>query len=230
MLVSFGMPMGAFCGERSCRARRLQTDPGIRRAVVGPDDRPDTIEDELVMAGRLGRKNELGWYRYSEGRRAGEPDPELLVTVENHRRQLGRASRSISPDEIIARCLFGVINEGAKTVEEEGVAMRASDVDVAAVYGYGFPRYRGGPMHYADEFGLRDIATTVQSLHKVRDGGGIQLDCCLSWQDTAAGWLRRWLQNDRYSNNLDCPDAHRQGVSRRSQSHAWRDNGRSCDR
>ena len=165
VLVSFGMPMGPFAVSDLVGLDVSKMIRENRRAVVGPDDRPDTIEDELVMAGRLGRKNELGWYRYSEGGRMGEPDPELLVTVENHRRKLGRASRSISPDEIIARCLFGVINEGAKTVEE-GVAMRASDVDVAAVYGYGFPRYRGGPMHYADEFGLRDIATTVQSLHK----------------------------------------------------------------
>jgi 3-hydroxyacyl-CoA dehydrogenase len=167
VLMKFGMPLGPFAVSDLVGLDVSKMIRENRRALAGSDERPDTVEDELVLAGRLGRKNGMGWYRYPAGARAGEEEDEVLRAIQIHRQRTGRQPRAISPDEIIARCIFGVINEGARTVEE-GIAFRASDVDVAAVYGYGFPKHRGGPMHFADEFGLRRVAEEVEALHQTQ--------------------------------------------------------------
>src|SRR5262249_39558530 len=113
---------------------------------------------------RLGQKNGAGWYRYDANARSGTPDPEIEALVAANRQKGGFTPREISAEEIVERCIYAVINEGAKELEE-GIAIRASDIDVAAVYGFGFPSWRGGPMQYADEIGTRAVAAAVQRFY-----------------------------------------------------------------
>lgn len=161
-LTSFGMPMGPFAvsdlvgldvGQLIRKRQRTKLAEGVRYS---------TLEDEIAALGRLGRKAGKGWYLYADGSRQGEPDPQVLSVIERHRATIGLKPRQIAPEEIVQRCLFALINEGGKLIEE-GIAQRASDIDVAAVHGYGFPRYRGGPMRFADRLGLAQIAKTVET-------------------------------------------------------------------
>jgi 3-hydroxyacyl-CoA dehydrogenase len=163
-LVNFGMPQGPFAVSDLVGLDVSVLIRRNRRLAQPAAGRADRLEDELVEAGRLGVKNGRGWYRYDPGARRGSPDPDVLELIESHRRRAGKPARAISADEIIERCIYGVINEGASEIEE-GVAIRASDIDVAAVHGYGFPAFRGGPMHYADEIGLRHVAATIEKQH-----------------------------------------------------------------
>lgn len=163
-LVAFGMPMGPFAVNDLVG---LDVAAQIRRNRKGrlpPEARVDTIEDELAEAGRWGRKNGRGWYLYEKGARGGVADLEVLDMVETYRRRNGFAARHILAEEIIERCIYAVVNEGAKEIEE-GIAIRASDIDVAAVNGYGFPRHRGGPMRYAEEVGLKQVAARIGAFH-----------------------------------------------------------------
>jgi 3-hydroxyacyl-CoA dehydrogenase len=114
--------------------------------------------------GRFGQKTGAGWYRYEDGSRKPIPDPiveDLIVSVSN---ELGLTRRAVTDDEIIPRCLYPLVNEGARILEE-GLALRASDIDIVWIYGYGFPRYRGGPMFWADLVGLKKIYQTMQQLY-----------------------------------------------------------------
>jgi 3-hydroxyacyl-CoA dehydrogenase len=114
------------------------------------------IADKLCELGRFGQKTMAGWYDYKPGDRTPYPSSvanELLVA---HRRELGIEPRTIDAQEIIDRIVYPLINEGAKILQE-GIAARASDIDVVYALGYGFPRWRGGPMFYADTVGLDHI-------------------------------------------------------------------------
>jgi 3-hydroxyacyl-CoA dehydrogenase len=110
------------------------------------------IADAIVEAGRLGQKTGAGYYRYEPGSRTPIPDPETTRVIESVSASLGLRRREIPRKEMVERMIFALINEGARIVEE-GIAARPSDVDVVWVYGYGFPRWRGGPLAYADEIG-----------------------------------------------------------------------------
>jgi 3-hydroxyacyl-CoA dehydrogenase len=164
-LYDFGMPMGPFAvadlvgldvGQLIRKTQRLKLPQGVRISA---------IEDAIVATGRLGQKSRGGWYSYGANVRSGAPDPEILELIARYRQERGFTPRAIpAEEEIIARCIYAVINEGAKELEE-GIAIRSSDIDVAAVYGYGFPAWRGGPMQYADEIGLPGIAAAVERFH-----------------------------------------------------------------
>jgi len=163
-LYDFGMPMGPFAvadlvgldvGQLIRKRQRLKLPQGARFSAV---------EDAIVATGRLGQKSGGGWYSYGANARSGNADPEILALVDRYRTERGFRPRKIDAEEIIARCIYSVINEGAKELEE-GIAIRSSDIDVAAVYGYGFPAWRGGPMQYADEIGLVTVAKTVERFH-----------------------------------------------------------------
>jgi 3-hydroxyacyl-CoA dehydrogenase len=163
-LYDFGMPMGPFAvadlvgldvGQLIRKTQRLKLPQGARFSA---------IEDAIVATGRLGQKSRGGWYSYGANARSGTPDPEILELIARYRHERGFTPRTIPAEEIIARCIYSVINEGAKELEE-GIAIRSSDIDVAAVYGYGFPAWRGGPMQYADEIGLPVVAAAVERLH-----------------------------------------------------------------
>ncbi|HVZ00781.1 MAG TPA: 3-hydroxyacyl-CoA dehydrogenase NAD-binding domain-containing protein [Dongiaceae bacterium] len=163
-LYDFGMPMGPFQVSDLVGLDVSAQIRKNRKASLPAEARLDTIEDELAESGRWGQKNGLGWYRYESGSRAGVPDQAVLDAIDAYRKREGFTPRRISPDEILERCIYTLVNEGAKEVEE-GIAIRASDIDIAAVYGFGFPSHRGGPMHYAEEIGLKSVAARVEAFH-----------------------------------------------------------------
>jgi 3-hydroxyacyl-CoA dehydrogenase len=117
----------------------------------------------LCEAGRFGQKSGMGWYRYAAGSRSAMPDPEVTAIIENYRRQRGFTPRPVSDAEIVQRCIYALVNEGARIVEE-GIAQRSSDVDLVYLNGYGFPAYRGGPMFYADQTGLPEVARALRRI------------------------------------------------------------------
>jgi len=127
-----------------------------RRRAAGtlPDDpRFGVIADKLVELGRLGQKTSAGFYRYQPGSRDPLPDSEVADLIEQEAARLGVTRRQVSDEEIVERCVYPLINEAARILEE-GIAQRPGDIDVVWVNGYGFPRVRGGPMQFADETGL----------------------------------------------------------------------------
>jgi 3-hydroxyacyl-CoA dehydrogenase len=120
--------------------------------------------DRLYELGRYGQKTNAGWYRYEPGSRVPVPDPLIDQLATEAAAQRGVIRRSIPDEEIIARVTTALANEGARVIEE-GYATRPGDIDVIYAYGYGFPRYRGGPMYYADTIGL---ATVLQRVEEYR--------------------------------------------------------------
>jgi len=109
--------------------------------------------------GRYGQKTGAGWYRYDENRNPS-PDPEVTALIERLTKEAGIARRAISAEEIVDRSIYALVNEGAKILEE-GIALRAVDIDIIYLTGYGFPVYRGGPMWYADTVGLKKVYDRV---------------------------------------------------------------------
>ena len=128
---------------------------GIRH-LIPKDLRQPLIADRLYELGRYGQKTKAGWYRYPEGSRAAMPDPEVQQLVEESARKAGIVRRVISSEEIVERIVYALINEGAKILSG-GIALRAVDIDIIYIYGYGFPAYRGGPMWYADTVGIKKV-------------------------------------------------------------------------
>jgi 3-hydroxyacyl-CoA dehydrogenase len=154
-LSDFGMAMGPLAtgdlagldvGWRIRKEYRHLETPGIRQPFV---------EDRLCELGRYGQKTGAGWYKYDEQRRAS-PDPAVGELIRKWVEEAGIVQRTISADKIRDRCLYALVNEGARILEE-GIALRASDIDIIYIYGYGFPAYRGGPMWYADTVGLNHV-------------------------------------------------------------------------
>ncbi len=118
----------------------------------------------LAELGRYGQKTGAGWYKYDENRRA-TPDPEVAEMVRKWAAEAGIPQRRISPEEIVDRCIYALVNEGARILEE-GIALRAVDLDIIYLNGYGFPAYRGGPMWYADTVGLKKVYDRVAEFHQ----------------------------------------------------------------
>jgi 3-hydroxyacyl-CoA dehydrogenase len=118
--------------------------------------------DLLCELGRYGQKTGAGWYDYQPGKRDAIPSPVVDEMLERHRASLGAAPRKIGDDEIVHRLVYALVNEGAKIVDE-GIALRASDIDMVYLTGYGFPLHRGGPMCYADTVGLYNV---VAAMHR----------------------------------------------------------------
>ncbi|MCZ8181428.1 MAG: 3-hydroxyacyl-CoA dehydrogenase NAD-binding domain-containing protein [Beijerinckiaceae bacterium] len=165
-LEAFGFAMGPFAvqdlaGLDIAWARRKRL-----AATRNPAERDVPLVDRLCEAGRFGQKAGKGWYLYAEGKR--EVDPEIDALVRAHAASTGRAQRSFSAAEIQSRVLTTMINEGAKILGE-GIAARPLDIDLVLVNGYGFPNWRGGPMHYADETGLARILAEAEAI-AARDG------------------------------------------------------------
>jgi 3-hydroxyacyl-CoA dehydrogenase len=158
-LQRFGLAMGPFrMGDMAgldigwaVRKRRLAAQPGSQRRIAA---------DAICEAGRFGQKTGAGWYRYAPGKRDAIPDPAVDAIIEQFRRDSGIAPRKIGDEEIVERCIYALVNEGARILED-GIAARASDIDVVYLAGYGFPRYRGGPMFYADTVGLANVVRAL---------------------------------------------------------------------
>ncbi len=136
-----------------------------RRYVEKPDMRYSKTADLLCEMGRFGQKVGKGWYDYEPGKRDPIPNAEVEAMIVKHRESLGITPRKISDDEIVHRLVYALVNEAAHILEE-GIANRASDIDIVYIYGYGFPFYRGGPMCYADERGLFNVAQQMRVFQK----------------------------------------------------------------
>ena len=122
------------------------------------------LADRLVEAGRMGQKSGAGYYRYNPETRAREEDPAVAEIIDATRAELGITPRQVSEEEIVDRLTLALANEGARILEE-GIAQRASDIDVVYCFGYGFPRFRGGPMHVAESRGIGSVVDTIARFH-----------------------------------------------------------------
>jgi len=164
-LMAFGFAMGPHAvGDL------VGLDVGVRAAAEAPasaDPRDGAIARRLVAEGRLGRKTGAGLYRYEAGSRQPLPDPLAEALIRDEARRLGIRPRAIDDAEIVQRCLLMLINEGAALLGE-GIALRAGDIDTVWLNGYGFPRWKGGPMHHADRMGLAQVVAHL---------GAWALDC-----------------------------------------------------
>ena len=164
VIYDFGLPMGPYqmadlTGlDVSWRVRKAQAPTRPAHLRYSP------IADRICEMGRFGQKTGAGWYRYEEGSRTPLSDPAIRDLIVGVSEELGIARRTVDDDEIVPRLLYPLVNEGAKILEE-GLALRAGDIDVIWMHGYGFPRYRGGPMFWADLVGLRTIYDTMSRLH-----------------------------------------------------------------
>jgi 3-hydroxyacyl-CoA dehydrogenase len=163
-LYDYGMAMGPLAtgdlagldvGWRIRKEYRHLEKPGVRQPFA---------EDKICELGRYGQKTGAGWYKYDEQRRA-IPDPEIIALVRKWATEAGIPQRKISPEEIVDRCLYALVNEGARILEE-GYALRAVDIDIIYLNGYGYPAHRGGPMWYADTVGLKKVYERVCEFHR----------------------------------------------------------------
>ncbi len=160
-MEKFGMAMGPFrMGDLAgndigwaIRKRRYLEKPGMKYSKTA---------DLLCQKGRFGQKTGAGWYDYISGKRDAIPNAEVVKMIEEHRQALGITPRKISDEEIVQRLVYSLVNEAARILED-GIASKASDIDMVYLMGYGFPIYRGGPMLYADQVGLFNV---VQAMHR----------------------------------------------------------------
>ncbi|HEY6352181.1 MAG TPA: 3-hydroxyacyl-CoA dehydrogenase NAD-binding domain-containing protein [Candidatus Angelobacter sp.] len=163
-LYDFGMAMGPLAtgdlagldvGWRIRKEYRHLEKPGVRQPIA---------EDKLCEQGRYGQKTGAGWYKYDAERRP-IPDPEVAELVRKSAAEAGITQRQISAEEIVDRCIYALVNEGARILEE-GYALRAVDIDIIYLTGYGFPAYHGGPMWYADTIGLKKVYERICEFHR----------------------------------------------------------------
>jgi 3-hydroxyacyl-CoA dehydrogenase len=163
-MEKFGMAMGPFrMGDLAgndigwaIRKRRYQEKPDMKYSKTA---------DLLCEKGRFGQKTGAGWYDYVPGKRDAIPNAEVVKMIEDYRAALGITPRKISDEEIVQRLVFSLVNEAAHILEE-GIANKASDIDVVYIFGYGFPVYRGGPLNYANEMGLFNVVQAMKRFAK----------------------------------------------------------------
>ncbi|MGD1097443.1 MAG: 3-hydroxyacyl-CoA dehydrogenase NAD-binding domain-containing protein [Bryobacteraceae bacterium] len=163
-LYDFGLAMGPLAmgdlagldvGWRIRKEFKHLEKPGVRKPLVA---------DLLCEMGRYGQKTGAGWYKYDANRKP-TPDPEVAALIEKTARAAGIEQRAISKDEIIERTMYALVNEGARILEEK-IALRAVDIDIVYLNGYGFPSWRGGPMFYADTVGLKNVLEKIEEFEK----------------------------------------------------------------
>ncbi|WP_332607823.1 3-hydroxyacyl-CoA dehydrogenase NAD-binding domain-containing protein [Achromobacter sp. ESBL13] len=161
----FGYPMGPYqmadlaggdIGWATRKRRAATRDPALRYV---------RIPDRLCERGWFGQKTGRGFYQYPDGARVGTPDPEVLAIIDEERRRAGVTPRAFTHEDIVRRYLAAMVNEAANVLHE-GIALRPSDVDVVFLSGYGFPRHRGGPMHYADSVGAAQVLADIRAFAK----------------------------------------------------------------
>ena len=152
VLFDFGLPMGPFA-----MSDLAGLDIGWDEATSSGS----TVRELLCESGRRGQKNGSGYYTYDPETRAATPDPDVEEIIRGFAERQGITQRDVSDQEILERCLYPMVNEGAKILSE-GIAIRGSDVDVVWINGYGWPMYTGGPMFWADTVGLSDVADRIK--------------------------------------------------------------------
>jgi 3-hydroxyacyl-CoA dehydrogenase len=156
VIGKFGLPMGPFTMGDMAGLDIGYFVRESRREFIAHDPSYCIVADKLVAQGRVGLKVGKGAYLYEQGSRKPIPDPDVIEMAKQEAKRLGIQQREISDQEILERCIYPLINEGADILKE-GIAAKSSDIDVIYVYGYGFPVFRGGPMQFADEIGLKQI-------------------------------------------------------------------------
>jgi 3-hydroxyacyl-CoA dehydrogenase len=140
-----------------------------RRYVEMPDVKYAKIADKICELGRFGQKTGAGFYKYVPGDRTAHPDPVVEDIIVSYSKEVGTPRRVISDEEIVERCIYALVNEGAHILEE-GIAMRAVDIDMVYMTGYGFPTYRGGLMFHADIVGLANVVAAMEKYAKSPHG------------------------------------------------------------
>ena len=167
-LTGFGMAMGpcavADLAGLDVSWRKRKADAHLR----DPSKRYSAVADRLCELGRFGQKTGAGFYRYEPGSRTPIPDLKVDALIAEAAAENGINRRTIGADEIVERCLYPLVNEGARILDE-GIALRASDIDIVWINGYGFPRWRGGVMHWADTVGLDAVRTTIAGFSESQD-------------------------------------------------------------
>jgi 3-hydroxyacyl-CoA dehydrogenase len=153
VLYNFGMPMGPF---------QMADLAGLDIGWSRESSKGETLRDRLCEMDRRGQKTRAGFYDYDE-KRTAQPSPVVEKMILDYAAEKGVERRVISDDEILERCIYPMINEGAKILEE-GIAYRPSDIDIVWINGYGWPVYRGGPMFYADTVGVRQVRDRLREL------------------------------------------------------------------
>jgi 3-hydroxyacyl-CoA dehydrogenase len=195
IIRDFGFPMGPNAmmdlAGVDVRAKVIQEASGL--GILPDDPRYEALTLRLAAEGRLGQKTGAGIFRYQKGSRLPIPDEQVGHILEQEAQRLGITRRELSDSEILDRCLLPLVNEGARILEE-GIASRPGDIDIVWLYGYGFPAFHGGPMHYADARGLATIVERMKEFAD-RDGDpqGYWTPCALLEKlaqsgDSFAGW------------------------------------------
>ncbi len=164
VMLDFGYPMGPFAvGDLA--GLDIGWASRKRRAAENPNYRKQPISDRLCELGRFGQKTGAGWYRYEKGDRTPYPDPIVADIIREESAKLGNPPHTFTDEEILRRLLFASVNEACKILEEN-IAYRSSDVDVMWLHGFGFPRYRGGLMHWADTIGVQEVYNQISAWHQ----------------------------------------------------------------
>src|SRR5882724_1649843 len=167
-LQKWGLAMGPFT-MYDMAGNDIGFEVRKRRAKERPDFVYGKFADRIAEKGWFGQKTGRGWYRYEPGNRKPIPDAEVDRMLAAYRKEMGLKARPISDDEIVERCIYALANEGAHILEE-GIALRASDIDMVYLTGYGFPPYGGGPMFYADTAGLDKVLAAIQKFQQGYQG------------------------------------------------------------
>lgn len=188
-IEAFGFAMGPF-RVSDLAGNDISWAIRKRRYVDYPDVKYPRIADRLCETGRFGQKTGAGWYDYTTGDRTPRVSPVVTALIEEDSRERGVTRRAFSDEEIVERLVYALINEGARILDE-GIAAKASDIDIVYLTGYGFPRWRGGPMFYADAIGLPRVLDAVRRYHAQPNG-----EC---WQ--AAPLLERLAKDGKTFNN-----------------------------
>src|SRR5689334_3507922 len=167
-LAKWGMAMGPFT-MYDMAGNDIGWEIRKRRAKERPDFVYGKFADRIAEKGWFGQKTGRGWYRYEPGSRKPIPDREVEEMLGQYRKDAGLKTRPVSEEEIVERCIYALANEGAHILQE-GIALRASDIDMVYLTGYGFPPYRGGPMFYADTVGLPKVLERIETFAKGYQG------------------------------------------------------------
>jgi 3-hydroxyacyl-CoA dehydrogenase len=167
-LQRWGMAMGPFT-MYDMAGNDIGWEIRKRRYRERPDFVYSRVADRVCELGRFGQKTGKGFYRYEPGSRKPIPDPEVDSVINSYRAEIGIEPRQVSDEEIVQRCVYALANEGARILEE-GIALRASDIDMVYLTGYGFPPYRGGPMFYADSVGLAKVLDAMRGFQRGYQG------------------------------------------------------------
>jgi 3-hydroxyacyl-CoA dehydrogenase len=170
-LETFGMAMGPF-KMSDLAGNDIGWQVRRQRRLANPGYLYPALPDKICELGKFGQKSGCGWYVYREGDRSPHVDPTIEAIIAEHSASFGMVRREIQDREIVERCIFALVNEGARVLEE-GVAQSASDIDTVYLNGYGFPRRRGGPMFYADSVGLNYVIPRIEAFSKIPHGDSL---------------------------------------------------------